>query len=78
MGHNRDQKYISAFGENLRKLRVSKGLAQEELAHICEIPLSQIGRFERGVRSPTLSSILVLAKGLGVEPKVLLDFKYRG
>jgi cytoskeletal protein RodZ len=40
MGHNRDQKYILAFGENLKKLRVSKNLAQEDLAHKCEIPLS--------------------------------------
>jgi transcriptional regulator with XRE-family HTH domain len=78
MGHNRDQKYIIAFGENLRKLRVSKNLGQEDLAHKCEIPLSQVGRLERGVRSPTLSTILILAKGLGVEPKVLLDFKYKG
>lgn len=78
MGHNRDQKYIDAFGENLRKLRVSKNLAQEDLANVCGIPLSQVGRLERGVRSPTLSTILVLAKGLGVEPKALLDFKYKG
>lgn len=78
MGHNRDQKYINAFGENLRKLRVSKNLAQEDLAYECGIPLSQVGRLERGVRSPTLSTILILAKGLGVEPKALLDFKYKG
>ena len=77
MGHNRDQKFINAFGENLKKLRLGKKLSQEELALRCEIPLSQIGRFERGVRSPTLSTILVLARGLGVEPKVLLDFKFK-
>lgn len=77
MGHNRDQKYIKAFGENLRKLRISKDYAQEDLAHKCDIPLSQVGRLERGVRSPTLSTILILAKGLEVEPKVLLDFKYK-
>lgn len=78
MGHNRDQKYIKAFGEHLRKLRTSKDMAQEDLAHRCDIPLSQVGRFERGVRSPTLSTILILARGLDVEPKVLLDFKYKG
>lgn len=78
MGHNRDQKYIKAFGEHLRKLRTSKDMAQEDLALRCDIPLSQVGRFERGVRSPTLSTILILARGLDVEPKVLLDFKYKG
>ena len=77
MGHNRDQKYIKAFGDNLRKLRLSKDLGQEELAHRCDIPLSQVGRLERGERSPTLSTILILARGLGVDPSVLLEFKYK-
>ena len=38
------------------------------------VAFSQIGRIERGVRSPTLSTIASLAKGLGVEPKDLMDF----
>jgi transcriptional regulator with XRE-family HTH domain len=78
MGHNRNQDYIVAFGKHLRSVREAKKLTQEELAYRCEIPLSQVGRMERGVRSPTLSTILVLSKGLGVEPKVLLDFKFKG
>jgi transcriptional regulator with XRE-family HTH domain len=77
MVSNRDQKYINAFGQNLKNLRNSKGLSQEELAHRCGVPLSQVGRFERGVRSPTLSTILILARGLAVEPKTLLDFKFK-
>lgn len=77
MGHNRDTGYISAFGINLKKIRTAKNLTQEELAHRCDLPLSQIGRFERGVRSPTLSTILILARGLKVEPKDLLDFKFK-
>jgi transcriptional regulator with XRE-family HTH domain len=74
MGENRNEKYIKAFGEHLRELRLSKKFSQEELAYKCGTPLSQIGRFERGERSPTLSTLLLLAKGLGVEPKKLLDF----
>ncbi len=77
MGHNRDTGYILAFGTNLKKIRTAKNLTQEELAHRCDLPLSQIGRFERGVRSPTLSTILILARGLKVEPKELLDFKFK-
>jgi transcriptional regulator with XRE-family HTH domain len=76
MGENRNTKYIRAFGEHLKKLRNSKKLTQEELSYRCGIPLSQVGRFERGVRSPTLSTLLILAKGLGVEPKKLLDFDF--
>jgi transcriptional regulator with XRE-family HTH domain len=76
VGENRNVKYIKAFGENLRRLRLAKKLSQEELAFRCGTTLSQIGRFERGVRSPTLSTIFILSKGLGLEPKKLLDFVF--
>jgi transcriptional regulator with XRE-family HTH domain len=76
MGDNRNQKYIQAFGEHLRKLRNAKKLSQEDLADKCGTTLSQIGRFERGERSPTLSTILILAQGLDIEPKKLLDFDF--
>lgn len=76
MGDNRNLEYIIAFGEHLRRLRLSKKLSQEELADKCGTTLSQIGRFERGVRSPTLSTLLMLSRGLGVEPKKLLDFDF--
>lgn len=77
MGHNRNQEYINAFGKHLRILRESNNLTQEDLAAKCDIPLSQVGRMERGVRSPTLSTLLILADGLGVDPKLLLDFKFK-
>lgn len=71
----KNQEFIDAFGRHLRELRQQKGLSQEELANRSDLAFSQIGRFERGVRSPTLSSIQALAEGLGVHPKELLDFK---
>jgi transcriptional regulator with XRE-family HTH domain len=76
MGENRNSRYINAFGKHLRELRSEKGLSQEELAYKCGTTLSQIGRFERGERSPTLSTLLLLARGLGVDPKTLLDFEF--
>jgi transcriptional regulator with XRE-family HTH domain len=76
VGENRNLRYIKAFGSNLRSLRLSKKLSQEELAFRCGTTLSQIGRFERGERSPTLSTLLILSKGLGIEPKKLLDFEF--
>jgi transcriptional regulator with XRE-family HTH domain len=76
MGDNRNQKFINAFSAHLKLLRLSKKLSQEELAYRCGLPLSQIGRFERAERSPTLSTLLLLANGLDVEPKKLLDFPF--
>jgi transcriptional regulator with XRE-family HTH domain len=77
MGLNRNPDLIKAFGVNLRRVRESKELTQEELAYRCELPLSQVGRIERGVQSPTLSTLYILADGLDVEAKVLLDFKFK-
>lgn len=77
MGHNRDLEYVKAFGKHLKKLRLAKSLSQEELSYKCVIPTSQIGRFERGERSPTLNTLRILAEGLGEEPSKLLEFKYK-
>ena len=76
VGESRDKRYIKAFGDNLRRLRISKKLSQEELAYRSGLVLSQVGRIERGERGPTLTTMLALAKGMGVEPKKLLDFEF--
>ena len=69
-----DQEYINAFGQHLKALRIEKGLTQEQLAEKVNVDFTQVGRYERGVRSPSLTSIKKLAAGLEVHPKVLLDF----
>ena len=70
----KNQKFIDAFGHHLKKLRTDRNLSQEELANKSNIAFSQIGRFERGVRSPTMTTVEALARGLSVHPKELLDF----
>ena len=60
----KNDEVIKAFGRRLRDLRISKGLSQEQLANEAEIPLSQVGRIERGEINPTLSTISALAKAL--------------
>ncbi|WP_198952497.1 helix-turn-helix domain-containing protein [Mucilaginibacter sp. MD40] len=67
----KNDEVIKAFGRRLRDLRISTGLSQEQLANEAEIPLSQVGRIERGEINPTLSSINVLAKALKVDIKEL-------
>ncbi|MBL4753852.1 MAG: helix-turn-helix transcriptional regulator [Flavobacteriales bacterium] len=75
MNKIRDNSYIKAFGYHLRELRTKKELSQEELAYSADIPISQIGRIERGEVNTTISTINALAKALNDHPKVLLDFK---
>jgi len=66
---------VKAIGEKIRSLRIQKGISQEELANEAEVPLSQIGRIERGENNPTISTLFVIAKALEVELKVLVDIK---
>jgi transcriptional regulator with XRE-family HTH domain len=62
------------FGANLKRIRESKGYSLRSLATNCELDDSQISKIENGKTNIQLSTIFELAKGLGVEPKELLDF----
>jgi transcriptional regulator with XRE-family HTH domain len=62
----KDDKVIKAFGKRLRDLRISNDLSQEQLANLAEVPLSQVGRIERGEVNPTLSSINAFATALKI------------
>ena len=56
----------AAFGEVLRHLRKEKRFTQEELALECGLERTFISFLERGLRQPTLATILKLSKVLGV------------
>lgn len=69
-------------GEHLEELRtfvVSRReelkLTQEELARASGVPRSTIASIESGVvtRAPRIDTLALLAKGLRVEPSVLID-----
>ena len=68
------KKDIQAFGKNLRKVRKSKGVTQEQLSFDADIELRQIGRIERGEINTGIASVFKIAKILGVKPKDLFDF----
>jgi transcriptional regulator with XRE-family HTH domain len=63
-----------AFGERLKQIREIKQLSLRELASRCDLYDSKISKIENGKYNIQLSTIFELAKGLGVEPKELLDF----
>ena len=62
------------FGFNLKTIRISKGLSLRALARNCDLDDSNISKIENGKFDVQLSTIVELAKGLGLEPKELLDF----
>lgn len=74
MNGSRNNEYITAFGNNLRALRKSKGLSMEKLAQEAGIEYSQVSDIELGKINTTISTIYLLAKGLKIKPKELFDF----
>lgn len=74
MNNVKDLAYIKEFGLNLRNLRISKKISQEQLAYMSYIPISQIGRIERGEINTTISTVKAIAFALEIEPKKLFDF----
>jgi transcriptional regulator with XRE-family HTH domain len=64
------------FGKTLRRLREERGLTQEKLAHAAGLTTSYTSDLERGLKVPSLTTILALAGALQVEPvEMLRDFR---
>ena len=61
------------FAANVRKLRLSAGLSQEELADRAGLHRTYISSIERGQRNVSLENIFVIADALGVEASLLLS-----
>lgn len=70
----KDEKLLKKFGENLRNIRISRKLTQEQLAFNADIAISQIGRIERGEINATISTVSALANGLELEINDLFNF----
>ena len=60
------------FGAVVRELREARGWTQEQLAERSDMNASYLGFVERGDNVPTLTIIIQIAAGLGVEPADLL------
>ena len=72
----RNQSYLRAFGKNLKTLIESKGKTPEEVAAHGDLETKQVYRTINGEHSTGLSIIYSIAKGVGVDPKVLFDFDF--
>lgn len=74
MNNVRNEKLLKKFGLHLKALREEKGWSQEVLANEADVPISQIGRIERGEINATLSTLDAIAGAFRVSVSVLLDF----
>lgn len=61
------------FGNTLRKLRLKKGLTQEQLANELGVEISQISRIERGVINTSITNLYAISSALNIEISELFD-----
>lgn len=64
----------AAFGKSLKALRTARGATQEDFS--LQSSRTYISLLERGLKSPTLDKLEVLAKVLKVHPLSLLSLTY--
>jgi transcriptional regulator with XRE-family HTH domain len=56
----------------LREQRMARGLSQEELALSADVDRTFVSQMERGIRQPTLTTLLKLSRALDVQPSTLV------
>jgi transcriptional regulator with XRE-family HTH domain len=56
------------FGQEVRRLRMARGLSQEKLAESCSLSRNYIGRLEAAQTNVRLETIMKLSAGLDVLP----------
>lgn len=60
------------LGARIRAKRTAKGWSQAQLAEAVGVGANYVGILERGVKLPTLDTLIKLAKALGCSPAELL------
>ncbi len=71
-----DSVYLNNFGITLKKLRHSKGLTQEQLAHTLQITPSAITMYESGTRNPSIKVLLKLSNIFNISIDELINVSY--
>ena len=64
---------VAALGAAIREHRTAAGLSQTRLAEIAGISRPYLNLVDAGHKCPTVVVLVHLARGLGVEPALLLE-----
>lgn len=62
------------FGQRIVALRHQLSITQEQLSFRSEVNRTYMGAVERGEKTPSLYTIIKIAKGLNVSLKELFDY----
>lgn len=69
--------FLIILGSHIRQIREGKDLSQQNLADICDLPKTTIGRIERAEMNTTIKTLVKIANALEIEPKELLNFQIK-
>ena len=67
--------FLINLGRHIRQIRERKNLSQQNLADICDLPKTTLGRIERAEMNTTIKTLIKIANALEIEPKELLNFQ---
>ena len=70
---SRPESTEEALGRRLMTLRQQKSLTMQQIAEASGLAQSTLSKIERGQMSPTLGALIKLARGLDVDPSVLIS-----
>lgn len=68
-----DDELFRAIGKNIRRIRLSKSMSQQDLAAILNIEKSNMSRIEYGRTNITVRSLYRISRALDVSMKELVD-----
>ncbi|HKM35920.1 MAG TPA: orotate phosphoribosyltransferase [Lachnospiraceae bacterium] len=66
---------MGTVGTNIKKLRVSKGDTQEQLAKSLQISFQSVSKWENGIASPDIAFLPIIAEYFGVTIDELFNYK---
>lgn len=64
---------VNAFARRLRRLRLERGLSQEQLAHLAGLDRTYVSSCEAGRRNATIRTVARLAAALQVDAGALVS-----
>lgn len=72
MSESRDR-VVTAFGYLIRQRRQALGISQEELGYRSGLDRTYVSGLERGMRNPSLTALVSLAQGFGINVSDLIE-----
>jgi transcriptional regulator with XRE-family HTH domain len=74
---NNYEETIKLIAQNIKRIRIAKGLSVQEVAYRCDIERSNLSRLEAGRTNMTIKTLCLICSALNVEIVDLLSKKSR-